>query len=131
MSALERYEGGCHCGQVRFSVEVDPAADVLRCNCSMCRRHGFLHVIVPQSRFSLLQGSEALQLYKFGTGIARHLFCRNCGVESFYVPRSNPDGYSVHAACIEGFEGYAVVDIDGAGDWEGATAHIAHLSQES
>jgi hypothetical protein len=62
---------------------------------------GFLHLIVPQSRFRLLRGAEALTEYKFNTGTARHLFCRHCGVKSFYVPRSNPDGYSVNLRCLD------------------------------
>ena len=62
---------------------------------------GFLHLIVPQARFRLLRGAEALSEYRFNTGTARHLFCRSCGVKSFYVPRSNPDGYSVNLRCLD------------------------------
>ncbi len=62
---------------------------------------GYLHLIVPRSRFRLLRGAQELTEYRFNTGSARHLFCRRCGVKSFYVPRSNPDGYSVNARCLD------------------------------
>ncbi|MCH9681009.1 MAG: GFA family protein [Deltaproteobacteria bacterium] len=99
--ALIAHEGGCHCRCVRFSVLAPAEIHVEACNCSMCRRLGFLHLIVPRSRFRLLTGADALRTYSFNTGTAKHLFCERCGVESFYVPRSHPDGYSVNARCLE------------------------------
>ena len=93
--------GGCHCGGVRFEVDVPPALDVLDCNCSMCAKTGFLHVIVPGERFRLMTNPAALTEYRFNTGTARHLFCRTCGIKSFYVPRSHPDGYSVNLRAID------------------------------
>jgi len=62
---------------------------------------GYLHLIVPRSRFRLLRGADELTEYTFNTRTARHLFCRHCGVKSFYVPRSNPDAYSVNVRCLE------------------------------
>jgi len=103
--SLATYTGGCHCRRVRFEVDA-PAAhgmlDVLDCNCSICRMSGFLHLIVPAACFRLLHGAEALADYRFNTGTARHRFCRHCGIKSFYVPRSHPDGYSVNARCLDG-----------------------------
>ena len=93
--------GGCHCGRVRFEVEGPESLAVDECNCSICRRYGYLHLIVPKNRFRLLQGRESLTSYRFNTGVAEHLFCRVCGVKSFYVPRSHPDGVSVNARCID------------------------------
>lgn len=95
------HTGGCHCGAIRFEVEApaDPVVD--ECNCSICAASGYLHLIVPAERFRLLQGENDLTSYTFNTGVARHLFCRTCGVKSFYVPRSHPDGYSVNARCID------------------------------
>src|SRR5215467_2688023 len=95
------HRGGCHCGAVAF--EVDAPADIaaLECNCSICCMTGFLHLIVPRSRLRLLRGAQELTEYRFNTGTARHLFCRHCGVKSFYVPRSNPDGYSVNVRCLD------------------------------
>ena len=95
------HTGGCHCGAVAFEVDAPAKLVAFDCNCSICRASGFLHLIVPRSRFRLLQGADALSEYKFNTGVARHLFCSRCGVKSFYVPRSNPDGYSVNVRCLE------------------------------
>lgn len=95
------HSGGCHCGRVRFEVQAPADLAVTDCNCSICSRTGFLHLIVPKARFRLVQGSEALTEYQFNTGTARHLFCSVCGIKSFYVPRSHPDGYSVNARCLD------------------------------
>jgi hypothetical protein len=98
---LVTHRGGCHCGAVAFEVEAPAHVVASECNCSICRMSGFLHLIVPRTRFRLLRGVDALTEYRFNTGTARHLFCRRCGVKSFYVPRSNPDGYSVNLRCLE------------------------------
>jgi len=98
---LVTHRGGCHCGAVAFEVEAPTHVVASECNCSICRMSGFLHLIVPRTRFRLLRGADALTEYRFNTGTARHLFCRRCGVKSFYVPRSNPDGYSVNLRCLE------------------------------
>jgi hypothetical protein len=95
------HRGSCHCGRVRFEVEAPARLSVAECNCSICAKSGFLHLIVPKSRFRLLQGEEFLTTYTFNTGVAKHLFCSVCGVKSFYVPRSHPDGYSVNARCLD------------------------------
>lgn len=94
--------GGCHCGRVRFEVTTLAKLRVADCNCSICAKSGFLHLIVPKSRFKLLSGSAHLTNYQFHTGTAQHLFCSVCGVKSFYVPRSHPNGYSVNARCLDG-----------------------------
>jgi len=96
-----RHTGGCHCGRVRIEALAPPDLDLLECNCSMCQRSGYLHLIVTAEQFRLLAGADDLVDYRFGTGTAHHLFCRNCGVKSFYVPRSHPDGYSVNARCLD------------------------------
>ncbi len=99
-----QYSGGCHCGAIRFEFDASPAPELSDCNCSICRMSGFLHLVVPKERFRLKQGSADLIEYRFNTGAARHLFCRHCGIKSFYVPRSNPDGISVHARCVDGLD---------------------------
>jgi hypothetical protein len=86
---------------VRFEVDAPSRLQVAECNCSICSRSGYLHLIVPKSRFRLLQGEDALTTYSFNTGVARHFFCSTCGIKSFYVPRSHPDGYSVNARCLD------------------------------
>jgi hypothetical protein len=88
------YEGGCHCGRVRFRVTAD-LDGVTECNCSMCAMKGFLHLIVPPERFELLSGADALTTYEFNTRTAQHRFCRHCGIHAFYTPRSDPDKVDV------------------------------------
>jgi len=99
--SLVTHHGGCHCGAVAFEVEAPAHLTVSDCNCSICRMSGFQHLIVPRARFRLLKGADSLTEYRFNSGVARHLFCRQCGVKSFYVPRSNPDGYSVNVRCLD------------------------------
>jgi hypothetical protein len=100
MSALTTYLGGCHCGVVRFRVEVEKH-EAVECNCSICRKKGFIHLIIPAARFSLLQGEDALSTYTFNTGIAKHQFCRHCGIHSFYRPRSHPQDYDINLRCLD------------------------------
>jgi hypothetical protein len=118
---MTTHRGGCHCGRVRFEVRAPAALIVLDCNCSICRLSGYLHLIVPAERFKLLSGADSLTTYSFNTGTAKHLFCCVCGVKSFYVPRSHPDGYSVNARCLDGgtVESLSVNPIDGS-NWESA-----------
>lgn len=99
--AATEYTGGCHCGRVRFSVRVREhvAHD---CNCSMCAKKGFLHVIVPAADFTLVSGADVLATYTFNTGVAQHRFCRVCGVHPFYTPRSHPEGVDVNLRCLDG-----------------------------
>jgi hypothetical protein len=115
------HQGSCHCGAVRFEVDAPARLKVLECNCSICRMTGFLHLIVPRSRFRLTSGADMLCEYRFNTGTARHLFCRACGVKSFYVPRSNPDGYSVNARCLDRST-IEAVDVELFDDGERATS---------
>ena len=122
------HTGGCHCGRVRFEVHVPPDLDVLECNCSMCSRSAYLHLIVAADDFRLVSGAGDLVEYTFGTGIAKHRFCRHCGVKSFYVPRSHPEGFSVNARCLDPatITSMKIRSFDGR-DWEKArTALDAH-----
>jgi hypothetical protein len=97
---MKTYQGGCHCGAVRFRVEAS-LDRVSECNCSMCTKKAFLHLIVPPERFQLLQGNEALSTYQFNTATARHLFCRVCGTHPYYIPRSDPDKIDVNVRCLD------------------------------
>jgi hypothetical protein len=125
------HRGGCHCRRVRFEVLAPAPLRVQDCNCSLCRMTGFLHLIVPASRFTLLSGADDLVEYTFNTGVAKHRFCRCCGVKSFYIPRSNPDGVDVNVRCLDGFPDLAmdVEPFDGA-NWEAHGATLAHLSRD-
>jgi hypothetical protein len=119
-----KVRGGCHCQAVRFEAEVsEPPVPALACNCSVCRMTGFLHIIVPHERFELLSGKEALASYRFGTGAAEHLFCRYCGVKSFYQPRSHPEAWSLNANCFDQPLELAIERFDGA-NWEQAKANL-------
>lgn len=116
--------GGCHCGAVRFEAVLDgPPVPALDCNCSVCRMTGFLHVMVPHDKFELLSGRDDLSSYRFGTGAANHLFCTQCGVKSFYQPRSHPDAWSVNANCLDQPVELAIEPFDGA-NWERAKANL-------
>ena len=125
------HRGGCHCGAVAFEVDAPARVTVNECNCSMCHMTGFVHLIVPRTRFRLLRGADALSEYRFNTGTAQHLFCRHCGVKSFYVPRSNPDGYSVNLRCLDQSTlAEVTVEPFDDSDREAAEAKIRHLSHE-
>ena len=125
-----KHQGGCHCGRVRFDVLAPAELEVRECNCSICRKSGFLHLIVPKSRFILLQGGDSLATYAFNTGVAQHLFCKICGIKSFYVPRSNPDGYSVNVHCLDSgtISKLIVTQFDGQ-NWQANGAELAALSK--
>jgi hypothetical protein len=104
---------------VRFEVTAPARIQVTDCNCSICSKTGYLHLIVPKSQFKLLSGEDVLSTYEWNTGTAKHHFCSVCGIKSFYVPRSHPHGYSVNARCLdEGtVEAMDVVKKDGR-NWE-------------
>lgn len=125
------HRGGCHCGRVRFEVEAPRDVEVLDCNCTICRKSGYLHLIVPQACFRLRQGREALTEYAWGTGAARHWFCSVCGIKSFYRPRSNPEGIDVNLRCLdEGSLGAVTIrPFEGRSDWDAQAAAIVDLSR--
>jgi hypothetical protein len=100
-SPMSWKKGGCHCGAVRFEVLAPDEIAVKDCNCSICRMTGYVHLIVPKERFRLLAGAGRITTYSFNTGTAKHHFCSVCGIKSFYVPRSKPDGYSINVRCLE------------------------------
>lgn len=123
------YQGSCHCGAVRFTVEAPEDLEVERCNCSICSKSGFLHLIVPASNFTLLQGQDALATYTFNTGVARHTFCSICGIKSFYTPRSNPGGVDVNVNCLDTLPAsLSITEFDGQ-NWEQNAHTLAHKSQ--
>lgn len=98
---MTKHQGGCHCGRIRFEVRAPSTIRVSQCNCSICSKSGYLALIVPKDRFTLQAGEEYLVEYTFHTRTAKHLFCSVCGIKSFYVPRSHPDGISVNARCLD------------------------------
>jgi len=123
------HRGGCHCGRVRFEVRAPADIVAARCNCSICEMSGYLHLIVASSDFRLLAGADDLTTYTFNTGAAKHRFCRHCGVKSFYVPRSHPNGISVNVNCLcpETVSSLEITPFDGR-NWEQNIFKLSPLS---
>lgn len=123
--------GSCHCRKIKFEVEVPEEITVQECNCSICSMTGFLHLIVPGSRFKKLSGDEYLTTYEFNTKTAKHTFCKICGIKAFYIPRSNPDGYSVNLRCLDqsSFKKIIIEKFDGR-NWETHAGALKHLSED-
>jgi len=121
--------GSCHCGAVTFEVCAPDEVELVDCNCTMCRRTGYLHLIVPEADFRLTSGKRALTTYRFNTRTAKHLFCSICGVKPFYVPRSHPDGVSVNFRCLEAddFTSILTTEFDGK-NWEENVGKIRLLA---
>lgn len=121
-------KGSCHCGAVTFEVRASDEVELVDCNCSMCARTGYLHLMVVKDRFRLLTGKRKLTAYQFNTKAAKHLFCSVCGIKSFYVPRSHPDGYSVNFRCLDAqdFTSISTTEFDGR-NWEDNAASLAPL----
>lgn len=122
------YQGSCHCGAIKFEVEAPQLLEADRCNCSICTKSGFLHLIVPMNKFRLLSGESAITTYTFNTGIAKHTFCKVCGVKPFYTPRSNPDGIDVNVNCLDTQPpNINVTNFDGK-NWEKNAHKVRHKS---
>jgi len=98
---MTTHTGGCHCGAVRFEIDAPAKIGATRCNCSICNMSGFLHLFVSRTHFRLLRGEDAITSYSFNTGVAQHYFCRHCGIKSYYLPRSHPEGFSVNVNCLD------------------------------
>ncbi|KAL1921848.1 uncharacterized protein VTP21DRAFT_10490 [Calcarisporiella thermophila] len=134
MSQVDRlvsHTGSCHCQTIVFEVRTpEGELEVEECNCSICKKKAYLHLIVPKTRFQVIQGKEFLSKYTFNTHLAEHLFCGRCGVAPFYVPRSNPDGIDVNVRCIDTDLRYKVVSFDGRDDWENCAKRVEHKSKE-
>ena len=131
MTEVTTVRGGCHCGAVQFEAKLQHPCEAQICNCSICRKCGFQHLIVPATQFQLTSGTEFLRNYQFRSKTAKHFFCCVCGVKSFYVPRSNPDGYSLNVRCLD-LPADCEVEFskfDGR-NWSKHGADLAHLSTE-
>ena len=126
-------EGGCHCQSIRFRITVQSdQLSILDCNCTICTKKGYLHLIVPQGHFQLLRPAQfsdaAIGTYTFGTHTAKHHFCTVCGITPYYRARSHPDDYDVNVRCLDDY--YAVVDkmtvtpFDGRENWEKAASTL-------
>lgn len=125
-----KYPGSCHCGAIKFIAEANETVNVIQCNCSICQKTGDLHLVLPKSKFKLLQGEGNITSYRFNTGVANHTFCKTCGVRPFYTPRSNPDGVSVNVRCFDVQpKEIKLTNFDGQ-NWEEYADGLANLSKE-
>ncbi|KAJ2730785.1 hypothetical protein H4S06_006939 [Coemansia sp. BCRC 34490] len=129
---LVRHTGGCHCRAVTWEIQAPSTLSIDECNCTICEMKGFQHLIVPRTRFALLTGGDNIATYTFNTGVAQHYFCKTCGVQSYYVPRSNPDGFSVNFRCLDkaSVVDARIVPFDGRSGWEAGAKKLAHLSKD-
>lgn len=123
------HKGGCHCGRVQYEVRAPADLEVTYCNCSICSMTGFLHLFVSHDAFRLLRGGDALTTYTFNTGVAQHHFCRHCGIKSWYIPRSHPDGVSVNANCLrpDTINSISTTSFDGR-NWEQNISQLSPIS---
>jgi len=106
MSGTHPHEGSCHCGAVRFTVQLPEVLRPRRCNCSICAMKGVVMIDVPLADLAIDAGEELLTLYTFNTGEAKHRFCSRCGIHTFHQTRSDPDKFGINAACLEGMSPY-------------------------
>ena len=116
------YRGSCHCGAVRFEIRAE-VAELVTCNCSLCRKRNAVMAMVHESRFTLLQGQDELVLYRWNSKVAKHYFCSVCGIYCFHRRRSAPDNFAVNFFCLEGLaeaqiprvavDGQAFATVDG------------------
>ena len=127
--AMTTHKGGCHCGRVEFEVDAPEDVAATLCNCSVCSMTGFVHLIVRKSDFRLIRGADAISTYTFKTGVAQHYFCRHCGVKSYYVPRSHPDGISVNVNCLQAgtIASISTEPFDGE-NWEQNISQLSRIS---
>jgi len=123
------HRGGCHCGSVQFEVEAPADIKATKCNCSICAMCGFLHLFVSNKDFRLISGEDSLTTYTFNTGVAKHSFCSLCGIKSFYIPRSHPDGLSINVNCLDHSSVCSVEEapFDGR-NWEQNVAELSPIS---
>ena len=126
---MTTHKGGCHCGSVQFEIEAPAAIEASQCNCSICSMSGFLHLFVSKKNFRLLTSEDALSTYTFNTGVAQHHFCKHCGIKSFYVPRSHPDGLSINVNCLDlsTVESVEETPFDGR-NWEQNVSDLSPIS---
>ena len=122
------YRGSCHCGAIQFEIEAAGTLEVEDCNCSICSKTGYLHLILPLSKFKLISGQDHIHTYTFNSAVAKHTFCSICGIKAFYTPRSNPDGVDVNLRCLDSKpESVSIKKFDGQ-HWE---EHAQSLAPKS
>ena len=98
---MKEYFGGCHCGEIKYKFVASKSVEIWKCNCSICTIQDYEHLFIRHNDFKVIKGTKLITKYSFGTKTAEHLFCKNCGIKSFYQPRSHLDSYSVNLRCVE------------------------------
>lgn len=126
---MTTHKGGCHCGSVKFEIDAPAVIEASRCNCSICHMCGFLHLFVSRNKFRLLTAEDAITTYTFNTRVAQHYFCKHCGIKSFYLPRSHPDGLSINVNCLDPatIESLNETPFDGR-NWEQNISELSPIS---
>ncbi|HEY1550876.1 MAG TPA: GFA family protein [Kofleriaceae bacterium] len=118
MSEMQTYNGSCHCGAVKYTIQSAPIEGAMACNCSMCRRAGTLLTFVPEAQFALDAGADSLASYKFNKHNIDHVFCKSCGIKSFAHGKGR-DGakmVAINVRCLDGvdLDKLAIKHVDGA-----------------
>ena len=103
----------CHCGGVEIQVKLPEEGfeKLVRCNCSLCKRRGYIMTPVDPGNFKLIKGKELLTLYQYHTKVAEHYFCSNCGIYTHHKMRSNPNMYGINVACLEGVKPFELENV--------------------
>ncbi len=111
---MPTYHGSCHCGAVRFEIDTD-LTEFSRCNCTLCRKKNAVMARVGEDCLRVTAGEDNLGLYRWNTRVARHHFCKTCGIYTFHRKRSEPDHYGVNVYCLDDAEidGVPIIDADG------------------
>ena len=109
-----KYTGSCHCGSIKFEIDSD-LEKIVQCNCSICIKRNAKMIMIPKESFKLLEGSENLSLYQFNTEIAKHFFCKKCGIYTHHNRKSDPNGMGVNLGCIDDVDPmkFDVIQFDG------------------
>jgi len=98
--SLKEYTGNCHCKKISYNIICESTMSLLECDCSICKPTRYLHLIIPHKDFTLVKGKDYLKAYRFNTLNANHLFCKSCGIKSFYQPRSHKNCFSINYNCL-------------------------------
>ena len=109
-----KYIGSCHCKNIEFQIETD-LEKIIQCNCSICIRRNAKMIIVPKDKFNLIKGEQDLALYQFNSNIAKHYFCKKCGIYTHHNRKSDPNGMGVNLGCIYELDAmdYDAISFDG------------------
>ena len=103
--SIGTHQGGCACGAVRYTVEIDPAAQAITCNCSHCGRAGLLLQFVTPDKFTLEKGGDNLSEYQFNKHVIHHMFCKTCGIKPFARGKGKTgDMVAINVRCLDGVD---------------------------